>query len=91
MTTTTQSIRIQHETYGVILKEDFVDPTQFKLFLKMVNGCFATQSDLTFFNGQDFFINVPFKTLKNSIITTQVEPYTLANHIVNKSKIEQPL
>ena len=56
----------------------------------MVNGCFSTQSDLTFFNGQDFFINIPFKTLKNSIITTQSQSYTLADHIINKSKIEQP-
>lgn len=90
MTTFTQSIRIQHETYGVILKEDFVDSTQFKLFLKMVNGCFATGNDLTFFNGQDFFVHIPNKVLKNSIITTQMEPYTLADHIINKSKIEQP-
>ena len=90
MTTTTQSIRIQHETYGVMLKEDFVDAIQFKLFLKMINGCFSTGNDLTFFNGQDFFVHIPNKVLRNSIITTQVSPYTLTDHIINKSKIEQP-
>jgi hypothetical protein len=90
MTTTTQSIRIQHEVHGVLLKEDFVDATQFKLFLKMVNGCFSTGNDLTFFNGQDFFVHIPNKVLKSSIITTQSQVYTLADHIINKSKIEQP-
>lgn len=90
MITTTQSIKIQNENLGFLLSEDFVDPTQFKLFLKLVNGCFVTESDLTFFNGQDCFIHIPFRILKNSVITTQVQPYTLSNHIINKSKIEQP-
>jgi len=46
------------------------------------------KNDLTFFNGTDFFVHVPYKHLVESIITTNVDTYTLAEHLINKSKIE---
>lgn len=86
----TQSVKIQNESFGVILNESFVNPAQFKLFLKMINGCIMAKEDLTFFNGNDFFVHVPYNVLKNSVISTSLEAYTLADHIITKSKIEQP-
>ena len=49
MTMNTHNINIQNEIFGVILNENFVNPTQFKLFLKMVQGCIELKNDLTFF------------------------------------------
>ena len=83
-----QNIKIQHETFGVLLDETFVNPTQFKLFLKMVQGCIELKNDLTFFNGSDFLIHVPYKHLVNSIIVTKLDNYSLTDHLLNKSKIE---
>jgi hypothetical protein len=88
MNMSTKTIKIQHEKLGVILNETFVNPVQFKLFLKMVNGCLNSTENLTFFNGEDFLLNVPNKTLKECIITTSSESYTLADHAIVKSKIE---
>lgn len=88
MTMNTHNIKIQHETFGALLNENFVNPTQFKLFLKMVQGCIELKNDLTFFNGQDFFVHIPFTHLVKSIITTSVENYTLTEHLINKSKME---
>lgn len=82
------TVKIQHETFGVLLNETFVNGTQFKLFLKMVQGCIEMKNDLTFFNGQDFFLHIPHKHLVQSIITTTVDTYTLAEHLVKKSKME---
>ena len=82
------TIKIQHETFGILLNETFVNPTQFKLFLKTVQGCIVMKEDLTFFNGTDFFIHIPHKQLVSSIITTSVDNYTLTEHLVNKSKLE---
>lgn len=82
------NIKIQHETFGTLLSETFVNGTQFKLFLKMVQGCIELKNDLTFFNGSDFFIHIPYKHLVDSIITTLVDNYSLAEHLINKSKIE---
>lgn len=82
------NIKILHETHGVILNESFANATQFKLFLKMVQGCIEMKNDLTFFNGVDFLVHIPHKHLVMSIITTHVEPYTLAEHLITKSKIE---
>jgi hypothetical protein len=90
MNMSTKTIKIQHETFGVLLNETFVNPTQFKLFLKMVNGCLNNDEALTFFNGEDFLVNIPNKILKDSVITTNVDAYTLTDHILTKSKIEQP-
>lgn len=88
MNMTSHTIKIQHETFGVILSESFVNATQFKLFLKMIQGCIEMKNDLTFFNGQDFFVHVPHKHLIQSIITTNVDSYTLAEHLIQKSKME---
>ena len=82
------NIKIQHETFGVLLNETFVNGTQFKLFLKMVQGCIEMKDDLTFFNGVEFLIHIPHKHLVNSIITTNVDSYSLAEHLITKSKIE---
>lgn len=88
MTLPSHNIKIQHETFGVLLNETFVDKTQFKLFLRMVQGCIELKNDLTFFNGEDFFLHIPSKHLNDSIITTKFEGYTLTEHLVNKSKME---
>lgn len=88
MNMSTKTIKIQHEKFGVLLNETFVNAVQFKLFLKMVNGCVTSNENLTFFNGEDFFINIPNKTLKDSIITTSSDNYSLADHAIVKSKIE---
>jgi hypothetical protein len=54
----------------------------------MVHGCIELKNDLTFFNGVEFFVHIPYKHLVNSIITTNVDLYTLADHLVAKSKME---
>jgi hypothetical protein len=82
------TIKIQHESFGVLLNETFVNATQFKLFLKMIQGCIEMKEDLTFFNGIEFLIHIPHKHLVNSIITTSVDTYSLAEHLITKSKIE---
>jgi hypothetical protein len=88
MNVASHNIKIQHEKFGILLNETFVNGTQFKLFLKMVQGCIELKNDLTFFNGTDFLVHVPSKYLVESIITTNVDNYTLAEHLINKSKME---
>jgi len=90
MKMSSHNIKIQHEVFGVILNEVYVDSTQFKLFLKMVQGCIELKNDLSFFNGQDFLVHIPHKHLVQSIITTNVDNYTLAEHLIQKSKMEAP-
>jgi hypothetical protein len=82
------NILIRHDKYDVILNETFVNDIQFKLFIKMVQGCIELKNDLTFFNGTDFFIHIPHRHLVESIITTKIDTYNLVDHMVNKSKIE---
>ena len=82
------NILIRHDKYDVLLNETFVNDVQFKLFLKMIQGCIELKNDLTFFNGTDFFIHLPYKHLVESIITTKVDNYDLVDHLINKSKIE---
>lgn len=86
MNTITYNIKIESEKFGVILNERFIDPTQFKLFLKMINGCIELQNNLTFFNGVDFFIHIPYTKLVDSIISTKVDNYDMTEIV--KSKIE---
>jgi len=86
MTTMTYRIRIENEKFGLLLNETFVDAIQFKLFLKMIQGCMELKNNLTFFNGVDFLINIPYKHLEDCIIVTSTNQYDLADHM--RSKIE---
>ena len=90
MNMTQHNFKIQHEVFGVLLDENFVNGTQFKLFLKMVQGCIELKNDLTFFNGTDFLVHIPYKHLVSSIITTSLSEYTMSEHLITKSKIEAP-
>lgn len=82
------TIKVQNEKFGTLLNENFVNPAQFKLFLKMVQGCIAMKEDLTFFNGVDFLIHIPYSYLVSSIINTSVGSYSLTDHLITKSKME---
>ena len=82
MTLTQYHIKIEHEKFGSLMKETFVDPVQFKLFLKMIQGCLELKNDLTFFNGVDFLVHIPLKHL------TSTPHYSAADVLISKSKIE---
>ena len=86
MNTTCFNIKIENEKFGVILNENFVDGVQFKLFLKMINGCLELKTNLTFFNGVDFLIHIPYDKLVDSIVTTKLDTYGMSEIV--KSKIE---
>lgn len=79
-------IKVQHQTFGVLMNEGFVNATQFKLFLKMVHGCIELKNDLDFFNGTDSLVHVPYKILKDCVIITNNQTVTAGQ--VAKSKIE---
>lgn len=66
----TYNIRIENEKFGTLMNETFVDPTQFKLFLKLVHGCLELKGDLDFFNGTDFLVHVPYRYLVDSVVLT---------------------
>ena len=86
MTTVTYKIKIENEKFGTLLNETFVDAIQFKLFLKMINGCLELKNNLSFFNGTDFLVNIPYRFLEDSIIVTSTSEYDLADHM--RSKVE---
>ena len=78
------TVKIQHETFGLLLESSFQDPIQFKLFLKMIQSSLALKEDFTTFDGVSFLVHIPYKHLVNSIITTNVYEYKLSDHLKNK-------
>ena len=86
MNTLSYNIKIENEKFGVLLNENFMDAIQFKLFLKMINGALELKTNLTFFNGIDFLIHIPYNKLVDSIVTTKLDTYGMSEIV--KSKIE---
>lgn len=80
------NIRIESEKFGTLLNENFVDNTQFKIFLRMIHACLELKNNLLFFNGEDFLVNIPYKYLSDSIILTSSKPHDLTEQV--RSKIE---
>ena len=86
MTTITHTIKIQNEKFGTILNECFIDATQFKLFLRMIQSSIELKTDLTFFNGVEFLVHISNRILVDSLITTSLNTIEVTDIV--KSKIE---
>jgi hypothetical protein len=83
-TTFNHTIRIMNEKFGNLLTESFVDPTQFKIFLKMVDGALNVGEDLSYFDGNTFLVHIPHKILKESVILTNVSEISVSEQVRNK-------
>lgn len=83
-TASNHNIKIMNEKFGTLLSESFVDPTQFKIFLKMVDGALNLNEDLSYFDGNTFLVHIPFKVLKESVILTSVTEINLNEQVRNK-------
>ena len=84
------NVKIQNEKFGVLLNENFVDRTQFKIFISMIQGCIELKNDFTFFNGNDFLVHIPHKYLVESIVTTSMDmSLTLTEHMAKKMELEK--
>ncbi len=83
-TTINHTITIMNEKFGVILKESFVDPIQFKIFLKMVDGSLNLKEDLSFYDGNTFLVHIPHKILKESVVLTNMTTVSLEDQVRNK-------
>jgi hypothetical protein len=78
------TIRIMNEKFGTLLTESFVDPIQFKIFLKMVDGALNLGEDLSYFDGNTFLVHIPNKILKESVILTNVSEINVVEQVRNK-------
>jgi hypothetical protein len=72
------------EKFGNILSESFMDPIQFKIFLKMVDGALNLKEDLSYFDGNTFLVHIPHKILKESLVITNVKEVSLVEQVRNK-------
>jgi hypothetical protein len=73
-----------NEKFGNLLSESFVDPIQFKIFLKMVDGALNLNEDLSYYDGNTFLVHIPSKILKESVVLTNVKEVTIAEQVRNK-------
>ena len=78
------NISIVNEKLGTLLSESFVDPIQFKIFLKMIDGALNLNQDLSFYDGEFFLVHIPHRILKDSVILTNLTPVTLGEQVRNK-------
>ena len=86
-----KNIKIIHPQFGNLLNDYYSDEVQFKLFLQMVHSCIELKQDLSFFNGRDFLVHIPYDLLSQSIILGNVKPLeelTLGGYAIHKSKME---
>ena len=83
-TTFNHTVRIMNEKFGNLLTESFVDPIQFKIFLKMVDGALNVGEDLSYFDGNTFLVHIPHKILKESVILTNVNEISINEQVRNK-------
>lgn len=83
-TTFNHKITIINEKFGTLLSETFVDPVQFKIFLKMVDGALNLGENLSYFNGDTFLVHIPHKILKESVVLTNVVELNLVEQVRNK-------
>jgi hypothetical protein len=52
----------------------------------MVHASLELDQNLSFFNGETFLINIPFKILRDSVVVTSSIEFTMVDQV--RSKIE---
>ena len=65
------TIIIKHPKLGKLVHQTFDNPGQFKLFLMGIHGPLELKTDLNYFNGDDFLLNIPHKILFECVIITK--------------------
>ena len=83
-TTLNYTVKIMNEKFGTLLTESFVDRTQFKIFLKMIDGSLNLGEDLSYYDNDIFLVHIPNKILKESLIITNVNEIDMVEQIRNK-------
>jgi len=65
------TIIIKHPKLGKLVKQTFNNSGQFKLFLMGIHGPLELKTNMNYFNGDDFLVNIPHKILCESVIMTK--------------------
>jgi hypothetical protein len=81
-------VKILHPQFGEILKDEYTDSVQYKIFLTMIHSCLELKQDLTTFNGRDFLMHIPYEILRQCIILGDTNVVTLGQYATMKSKME---
>ena len=79
-------ITIWNEIFNKIVDENFVDKTQFSIFLKGIKGCLDTEREFTYYKGSDFLTHIPFNVLKKSVIFTKVNDVKVSEIIKSRAE-----
>ena len=79
-------ITVWSEIYGKIIDENFVNETQFSIFLKGIKACLDMSKDFTYFNGNNFLTHIPFDTLKKCVIFTKVNEVKVSELIKSRAE-----
>ena len=84
------TIIIKHPKLGKLVHQTFENQGQFKLFLMGVHGPLELKTSLSYFNGEDFFVNIPYKVLSESIVMTKYVGEKKSNYLSQhfKSRME---
>ncbi len=81
-------VSIIHPTYGEVISENFLDDTQFKIFLNLIHSSIELNQDISTFNGKDFLIHVPAKILKECLVVGTAKELSMSDVVIAKSKLE---
>lgn len=83
-----KTVRIINKEFGFSFEDTYEDKVQFQIFLNMVHSALTIKDDLSFFNGKDFLVHIPYEVLKGSVIFGSSQDLSLAEYAVVKSKME---
>lgn len=86
------TIIIKHLKFGKLVQQTFENHGQFKLFLMGIHGSLELKTAMTFYNGDDFLVNIPFKILCQSVIITKYiserKSNSLSEHFKSRMEAE---
>ena len=83
-----KTVRIINREFGFSFEDEYDDKTQFQIFLNMVHSALSLKNDLSFFNGKDFLVHIPYEVLKGSVIFGSSHDLSLGEYAIVKSKME---
>jgi hypothetical protein len=84
-----RTIKILNKEFGILLDEVYSDEVQFKIFLDQIHSSLVMKKPLSYYNGNDCIVHIPYLILKESVIIGNNQKITLAEFAKEKSKMEK--
>ena len=84
-------LQVVHKKYGILVSKTFEDDVQMKIFTNLIHVSLVKKEEFDYYDGNCDLIHIPYKFLKNCLITTSEPKKSLTDFYKVTTKKQQTI